>query len=66
MKLLLPLLAVVLSGCQTYQKSNLTPDGFNYTVAVDHQNFSVDQHWFGLTWNLKPGAKCPPLNSTRI
>ncbi len=45
---------ILLTGCETYSKSKFTPDGFNYTCAVDHQGFSVSQHWFGLTWNLKP------------
>lgn len=53
---LLPILLIALcGGCETYQKSVLTPDGFNYTCAVNHNDLSVDQHWFGLTWNLKPG-----------
>lgn len=51
---LLGLLLLPLCGCESYQKSNLTPDGFNYTLAVDHQDLNVSQHWFGLTWNLKP------------
>ena len=45
---------LLLGGCETYQKSNLTPDGFNYTLAVDHEGLNVSQHWFGLSWNLKP------------
>ena len=49
------LFAIALTGCKTYQESYLTPDSFNYTVAVNHQGLSVDQHWFGLSWNLKPG-----------
>jgi hypothetical protein len=55
MKLILAILALGATGCETYQKSKFTPDGFNYTLAVDHQDLNVSQHWFGLTWNLKPG-----------
>lgn len=50
--IILPLLA--LCGCETYSNSRFTPDSFNYTVAVNHDHFDVDQHWFGLSWNLKP------------
>ena len=51
MKLLFILLP--LCGCETYDKSRLTPDSFNYTTAVNHHDFSIDQHWFGFSWQLK-------------
>lgn len=44
---------LLLSGCAAYERSRLTPDSFNYTIAVDHDPMRVDQHWFGFSWNLK-------------
>lgn len=44
-----------LTGCETYKKSSLTPDSFNYTFAVDHEGMKPAQHYFGLSWPLKNG-----------
>lgn len=48
------ILATMLSGCAWYAKQPWAPDGFNYTEAWNHRDMSLDQHWFGFTWNLKP------------
>jgi len=51
--LLLSALLCLAPGCAAWNKSWLTPDSFNYTTAVNHDPFAVDQHWFGFSWNLK-------------
>lgn len=43
---------LLLTGCETYDKSRYTPDSFNYTYATD-RNLKPDGHWFGLSWTLK-------------
>jgi hypothetical protein len=52
---LLPLLC----GCAACNNVWIAPDSFNYTVAIDHKDFSVSQHWFGLSWNLKHPPPTP-------
>lgn len=56
MKPRLIIIAVALllaAGCASYKQSSLTPDGFNYTVAVDHKTADTSSY-VGFTWNLKP------------
>ena len=58
-KTTLLLLAIVpmFTGCasmhEQYKAKAWTPDGFNYTHAVDHKGFKPAQHYFGLSWSLK-------------
>lgn len=41
------------AGCETYSKSNWTPDSFNYTLQRDRTTGDMSDY-FGLSWNLKP------------
>lgn len=51
--LLLALLALITTGCQTYKESRWTPEGFNYTLQRDRKT-GDQSDYFGLSWNLKP------------
>ena len=42
----------LLTGCQTYRNSPLTPDGFNYTLERDRNTGNIADY-FGFTWKLK-------------
>lgn len=55
--LILIVALTTLTGCasfrESYKEQAWTPDGFNYTHAVDHKGFKPSQHYFGLSWSLK-------------
>lgn len=59
--ILLALVAIVSTGCQTrmgrwYADQDWTPDSFDYTNYRD-RHMGQDQHGFGVSWNLKPDEK---------
>lgn len=47
------LVAIILSGCETYKKQVWTPDSFSYTLQRDREDGAISDY-FGLSWNLKP------------
>jgi len=49
---------ISLASCAAYSASPYTPDGFNYTVAIDHRT-GDQSSYVGLTWNLKPEPTPP-------
>ena len=45
-------LIIVANGCETYQKSPLTPDSFNYTLQRDRETGNMSDY-VGFSWKLK-------------
>lgn len=50
--LLMIVLIIITSGCETYKKMSWTPDSINYTISRDRQTGELVDY-FGISWTLK-------------